>query len=341
MLVLPLPMLSFLLATTACVLAWKLDLGLRIARDLFVTFFAVIAAGSLMVGLRFGYGIDALIPIQRMVPLFVGPLLYLGFAVLALSQPWRIRLTILHLAVAFLLAIAVPATLGRITDMDTIIAASYCFYILLILRLWWHGPNHLRFARLEFAVGLRHWMLAACAFLLVFLLIDAAIALSFIRHQDATAVRLISYGSLILILALVTSIVIVARKTANRHNRSAPPIADPEAVNVEIKAREFLEKSRLYLDTDLSVERLAKRLHLPVRVLSSAINQTRGQNISQYVNEFRLAHAAQLLRSTNLSVAKVMEQSGFLTRSNFYREFQRGFDMSPAEFRRQNSPVEQ
>ena len=34
-------------------------------------------------------------------------------------------------------------------------------------------------------------------------------------------------------------------------------------------ARAMLEKSQLYLDPDLSVQRLARRLHIPVRTLSS------------------------------------------------------------------------
>ena len=95
----------------------------------------------------------------------------------------------------------------------------------------------------------------------------------------------------------------------------------------------MLEKSQLYLDPDLSVQRLARRLHLPVRTLSSAINQSEGINVSQWVNGFRLAHAAQLLETTKAPVSDVMTQSGFLTRSNFYREFQRVYGQSPASYR--------
>jgi AraC-like DNA-binding protein len=78
---------------------------------------------------------------------------------------------------------------------------------------------------------------------------------------------------------------------------------------------------------------LAKRLQVPSRALSLAINQVKGMNVSQYVNDFRLDHAAKLLAEGQGSVAEVMDQSGFLTRSNFYREFQRRFDMTPAAYR--------
>ena len=109
--------------------------------------------------------------------------------------------------------------------------------------------------------------------------------------------------------------------------------SDPEAEALEARARTLLTESRLFLDTDLTVDRLAKRLTVPSRALSLAINQTKGVNVSQYVNDFRLDHAAGLLAEGQSSVAEVMEQSGFLTRSNFYREFQRRFGVTPAAYR--------
>jgi len=94
-----------------------------------------------------------------------------------------------------------------------------------------------------------------------------------------------------------------------------------------------LKESKLYLDTNLTLERLAKRLHVPARALSEAVNQTQNMNVSQYVNGFRLRHAAMLLQTSKLNVTQVMEQSGFLTRSNFYREFERVYALSPIEYR--------
>jgi transcriptional regulator GlxA family with amidase domain len=55
--------------------------------------------------------------------------------------------------------------------------------------------------------------------------------------------------------------------------------------------------------------------------------------MSQYVNEFRLAHAARLLADTDESVANIATQSGFIARSNFYRAFQRIYGQSPIEYR--------
>ena len=136
---------------------------------------------------------------------------------------------------------------------------------------------------------------------------------------------------------LFWSSVIVAMAMGGASGRPRPettaPVAEDEATALEARARALLLETQLYLDTDLTLDRLARRLHVPSRALSQAINQTRAMNVSQYVNDVRLDHAAELLATGEDSVAQVMEKSGFLTRSNFYREFQRRFDMSPAAYR--------
>jgi AraC-like DNA-binding protein len=48
-----------------------------------------------------------------------------------------------------------------------------------------------------------------------------------------------------------------------------------------------------------------------------------------------LAHAAEMLLKSDDPVAQISEKSGFLTRSNFYREFQRVYGTTPAAYRDQ------
>lgn len=322
----PLPILTFLLASVAGALLWRVDFGQARTRHLFTGFFGVVAVGALLVGLRFGYGIQTLIPLQRALPLFGGPLLYLGFANLTAKPK---HLIALHLGLATTLAVAMQ-TLGW-TLLDSTIAASYAAYSAAILWLWRKGPNHLTHARLELAPSLHRWMLWAAGLLIALLLIDSAIAINFARQRADAAVDLISYGSIGLIALMIAAIVTAASLMQPRPTVQAA--ATDEDSLLEKIAYDFLVETQLYLDTNLTIERLAKRLHVPMRSLSAAINQTKGMNISQYVNGFRLDHAANLLENTNLSVTEVAGQSGFLTRSNFYREFQRRYGKSPAAYR--------
>lgn len=332
----PLPILAALLCAVIAPLLLRLDLGRRAAAILFALLFADFALQSLFVGLRFGYGVERFIPLQRVLPLTVGPLLYLGFA--SLSQPpdaFR-RAMWLHLGSAVVMAGILMVLIRVFLDFDLLIALSYVIYAVLLIRLARRGPDALIFARLDIAAPAIRWALGGAALLVVLLTLDTAIALNFALGGGTRAPALVTFGSallialLLVILASVPTLVAGQKQHPRRQDGDAPQDADAK---LEAAAREMLERTQIYLDPDLTVQRIARRLSVPERNLSSAINAHKGMNVSQYVNGFRLAHAAQLLRDTDASVSKVMTQAGFLTRSNFYREFQRVYGQSPASYR--------
>lgn len=57
--------------------------------------------------------------------------------------------------------------------------------------------------------------------------------------------------------------------------------------------------------------------------------------IKQYINQLRLQHAQALLVDTDQAVMNVALEAGFGSISRFYENFQKEFQMSPQEFRRQ------
>ena len=224
MIALPLPFLTFVLAVVAGVLVSRQDFGAAQARFFFVAFFVVIAAASLLVGLRFGYGYDRLMTVQRALPLFIGPCLYLGFANLATSEDNTRRLATLHLGAALALAM-LPAFLPDAAfGADWLIGASYLCYAILLLGVWRRGPNHLIRARLETAGQFTRWAACGSGFLLVILVFDTVIAISFARDQGGAAIALISYGATLMTALLLLVIFTLATQ---RVSRRIPAMADP------------------------------------------------------------------------------------------------------------------
>lgn len=335
MISLPLPILAAALCAVIAPLMLRLDLGQRAAPRFFALLFAGLALQALLVGLRFGYGVEDFILFQRLLPLALGPLLYLGFAVLSIPAEGQRRLIAWHLGTALGLAIVLALFADIYRDFDLVIGLSYLVYIVLLLRLFRRGPDALIHARLDQARPALRWMLMGASALAVLLSLDTAIAVSFALGGGSQVTALVSFGSVLLILALIAVLVRLPAPRPTAAASTATRNAQPEedATRIEAEARAMLRKTRLYLDPDLNVQRLARRLSLPERSLSAAINQSTGQNVSQYVNGFRLEHAAELLRSSDGSVSQVMSQSGFLTRSNFYREFQRVYGQTPAQYR--------
>lgn len=59
-----------------------------------------------------------------------------------------------------------------------------------------------------------------------------------------------------------------------------------------------------------------------------------GRNISIYLREIRMKKAAELLVITQLSVAEVAEQVGYVNQSKFASVFKKQFGLSPLEYRR-------
>jgi AraC-like DNA-binding protein len=82
---------------------------------------------------------------------------------------------------------------------------------------------------------------------------------------------------------------------------------------------------------------------VPARQISAALNRIHGRNVSQVVNEYRVAEARRRLALTREPVTTVMLESGFGTKSNFNREFLRVTGMSPSAYRRSSgsAPIQE
>lgn len=117
-----------------------------------------------------------------------------------------------------------------------------------------------------------------------------------------------------------------------------PDLPEPDAETVEAQAAliarlgELLTRDRLYLDPDLTLNRLARRLHVPAKRLSEAINRQTGGNVARLINGMRIQAACEVL-ATGQSVTEAMLVSGFNTKSNFNRAFRIATGTSPSDWR--------
>jgi len=61
-----------------------------------------------------------------------------------------------------------------------------------------------------------------------------------------------------------------------------------------------------------------------------------GKTPVSYINDFRIRHAATLLRTTELPVTEVCLESGFNNLGHFMKEFKKATQFTPLQFRRQS-----
>ena len=98
---------------------------------------------------------------------------------------------------------------------------------------------------------------------------------------------------------------------------------------------DLLEQQQLYqLEFGITLAQAARKLQVPARQLSQAVNQCYGASFSVLLNDKRISKAKQLLlQNPPLAITDVMYQAGFATKSNFHKEFVRVTGMAPGAYR--------
>ena len=99
----------------------------------------------------------------------------------------------------------------------------------------------------------------------------------------------------------------------------------------------LLQQEQLYtLEYGITLAQAARKLQVPARQLSNAINLHYGASFSVLLNDQRIAHAQKLLlQAPDLPVTEVMAEAGFASKSNFHKEFLRVTGTTPTLFREQ------
>ncbi|WP_218048963.1 helix-turn-helix domain-containing protein [Curvivirga aplysinae] len=208
-----------------------------------------------------------------------------------------------------------------------------------------HIPENVRLTDLGWAKNSKR----IAGFMLIFSAgIDLAIAIDFSINSGKSVPYILSIGHIILLPCLALNVILICHATQRprdkKQNLEISPdkdeISDKEIQEVISKFISLMEDKKVYLDPDLTLGRLSRKLGIPTRDLSNAINQFYGQNISKVVNEYRIKDAMNLLTSADQSVTSIFLQVGFNTKSNFNREFQRITGSTPSDFRQnQTNPA--
>lgn len=97
-----------------------------------------------------------------------------------------------------------------------------------------------------------------------------------------------------------------------------------------------MEKNQYYLDIDLTLHAFAKKINMSSRLISSCINKKLGHNFNEWVNNFRVEKALEMIKSDKknlLSIEGIGKDSGFKSRSAMYAAFQKKLGHSPGYFR--------
>jgi len=327
MLTLPLPMFVALLLGF---------LVLRHARagdrsGLFLALIAVCALQALLISLAQHYGVEFARLVQPVVAVVIPPLAWMTFQSVAQGAV-DLRRASLHAVLPVGIALCL-AYLPLAVDLLLLLTfLGYGAAILISLR----GQGNLSGARLQSGPLPRQLWRGVGALLILSALSDVLIAGVMIMDQPALRPIIISVFTSFTLLGV--GLLSLSRDAEGPAQTAEEATTNPESPQATVAETELIgrldalmQNEQLYLDPELTLARLARRLHVPVKSLSSAINKASGQNVSRYVNDYRIrAACAELDRGE--PVTKAMLASGFNTKSNFNREFTRVTGKTPSQY---------
>jgi YesN/AraC family two-component response regulator len=104
-----------------------------------------------------------------------------------------------------------------------------------------------------------------------------------------------------------------------------------------IKLNNLILDEKVFLDSDLTLEKLSKKLNTNRSYLSQIINEHYQDNFNSFINKYRINEARHLLSENkydHISVEGVGSMVGFSSKVSFYSHFKEIIGVTPAYYRR-------
>ncbi|UCH94589.1 MAG: helix-turn-helix domain-containing protein [Candidatus Aminicenantes bacterium] len=101
----------------------------------------------------------------------------------------------------------------------------------------------------------------------------------------------------------------------------------------------IMVEEKPYLDPELSLQKLAKRMEITKEDLSQVINEQLKKNFKNFVNEYRIEEAKKKLldpRENQFVIMKIALDVGFNSKSVFNASFKKFTGISPSEYRKKH-----
>ena len=104
---------------------------------------------------------------------------------------------------------------------------------------------------------------------------------------------------------------------------------------LEIQLKNYFENENPWLDPDLNIWDVAKNIGTNRTYVSKIINESCQCNFNEFVNNYRIEKAKQLLKKLpEITIHEVSESSGFGSVNSFLRIFKKHEKCTPTEFRK-------
>jgi AraC-like DNA-binding protein len=104
----------------------------------------------------------------------------------------------------------------------------------------------------------------------------------------------------------------------------------------ELILTKFMEKSKIYLEAEISLELLSTKVKIPKHHLTQLLNERYKKNFYVFINEYRIIEAKQKLETgKDDSILSLAYDCGFNSKSSFNNYFKKITGLTPSEYRKE------
>ncbi|TKF80320.1 helix-turn-helix transcriptional regulator [Vibrio kanaloae] len=340
MLAIPVPFIvSMLLGLLAIILYARLSQQTKVAS----MFLGLCSTTTAMVGLRWTFGLEIFSIAQPILASTIPVAAWYAFAHANRDLGF---LPIKHFVAPLLVVVSSITQPWLALPLDEILTLTYVIYGIALLRFSsteaalinvslgnWEGVKK--------AESIAGWVLIFSAF------VDTFMSLDLTFNQGELSLYILTAAHLVLLPVLSIAVVVTGINTpmtngekskemngANDEPLSSALITSERAEEITSMLDSKIRQDSLYLDPELTLSKLTRKLGIPAKQISIAVNQVHKKNISKLINKYRIDHAKHALITSQDTITQVFMNSGFQTKSNFNREFSTMTGMTPSEYRK-------
>jgi AraC-like DNA-binding protein len=131
----------------------------------------------------------------------------------------------------------------------------------------------------------------------------------------------------------------LAKDLITKENEKVATIANrqEQGITDQIMAlKHYMMEKEPFLDPSLTILELANQINIPVRDLSVLINHHIDQHFFDFVNEYRIKKAMNILKDdskSQLTVLEILYEVGFNSKSSFNTSFKKYTNLTPTAYR--------
>jgi AraC-like DNA-binding protein len=126
----------------------------------------------------------------------------------------------------------------------------------------------------------------------------------------------------------------------NEHKKKL--ISDESLEQIKTELLVLMESEKPFLDSDVSLIKLAEKINISAHLLSYVINNGFNQNFFQFINGYRIKEAQKLILDSNknhLSLLGIGFEVGFNSKTVFNTTFKKVTGKTPSEFKKRSSDL--